>query len=375
MPAPSQLDRFKRAMQVVYGPFESLSQEQAAQWTPPENSGGHRGRYLWTDAFGVLNFLTLYKETTDRKYISLADNLIKTVHAVLGSTRDRKSRLPGAVEENPLGGGLRIGKMDEYGSDGDGQYHHYLSIWMFALNRMAIASGESNYNTQAIALAKAIHPHFFHDVTSAAPRMYWKIAMDMSRPLVASEGNLDAVDGFVVFRLLAAASGDPQCLADEVADYQRVIDRKGMHAVSNDTLDLGMSLWIAHWSHGTDKSAQQLGSRCLEKFDSLADQGLLESNFRRRLAFRDFGACLGLRCYRGDDPNYEPLAERLLVKWEIYVESQPEDLRPINQVMYAAAMIPGAFKKEYFGPELSRNSDTDGDDSRPTNFPSIPQVT
>lgn len=136
--------------------------------------------------------------------------------------------------------------LDERGLDGDGQYHHYLTIWMFALNHISIASGKLTYNDQAIALAKAIHPHFFIDVNTDAPRMVWKIAVDMSQPLVGSEGNLDAVDGFVVFGLLAAVAQDPQCLATEIADYQRVIDREEWHAISDDMLDLGISLWIAH---------------------------------------------------------------------------------------------------------------------------------
>ncbi|KAL8702700.1 MAG: hypothetical protein Q9201_004121 [Fulgogasparrea decipioides] len=264
MASPTQLDSFREAMQIVYGPFESLSTEQAMQWQPPENVGGHRGRYLWTDAFGVLNFLTLHKEAGDQKYISLADRLIKAVHAVLGYDRGGQNRLPGASDQNPLGGGLRIGKIDKQGPDGDGQYHHYLTIWMFALNRMSIASRKPSYNEQAITLAKAIHPHFFIDIESDAPRMVWKIAMDMSRPLVSSEGNLDAVDGFVTFSLLASAAGEPQCLATEIADYQRVIDRKGRHSITDDMLDLGMSLWIAHWSSATDTSAQRMGAHCLE---------------------------------------------------------------------------------------------------------------
>lgn len=127
----------------MYGPFESLKTDQLAQWHPPENSGGHRGRYLWTNAFGVLKFLNLYKETSDAKYMTLASALIAAVYTVLGSTRDRKLRLPGATDENPWGEELRIGKMDERGPDGDGQYHHYLTIWMFALNRMSVASGHA----------------------------------------------------------------------------------------------------------------------------------------------------------------------------------------------------------------------------------------
>jgi hypothetical protein len=135
--------------------------------------------------------LTLYKETGEDKYLAFAQSLVRTVHDVQGRTRDGKSRLLGATDENPLGGGLRIGKEEAAGSDGDGQYHHYLTLWMFALNRLSVAAKDPSYNAQAISLAKAIHPHFFVNRSSSHPRMVWKIAMDMSRPLVHSEGNLD----------------------------------------------------------------------------------------------------------------------------------------------------------------------------------------
>ncbi|KAI4253427.1 MAG: hypothetical protein LQ352_003693 [Teloschistes flavicans] len=361
MEESEELEDFKEAMQLIYGRFDLLDVEQAASWTLPENLGGHRGRYLWTDAFGVLNFLTLHKETGDQKYLVLAGSLIKTVHSVLGYDRGGKVRLPGASDQNPLGGGLRIGKVDKKGPDGDGQYHHYLAIWMYALNRMSIASGDRSYNDQAIALAKAIHPRFFANVKSDTPQMYWKIAMDMSRPLVASEGNLDAVDGYVVFSLLAATAGDPNCLAKEIADYQRVIDRKGKHTISNDMLDLGMSLWIAHWGSPDHTSAQQMGTRCLERFgekppapssDPL-DLGLLRTTDKldhqevfgeyphTRVAFRDLGASLGLRCYAGDKPEYDKLARKLYANWDAFLQYQPEELQPISQVMFAAALIPG----------------------------------
>jgi hypothetical protein len=53
--SPTPLTRFKEAMQGVYGPFETLTPSKTTSWIPPPKSGGHRGRYLWTDAFGVLN--------------------------------------------------------------------------------------------------------------------------------------------------------------------------------------------------------------------------------------------------------------------------------------------------------------------------------
>lgn len=187
MSAPP-LARFIEAMSQVYGPMQP---GDSSTWEPPPKAGGFKGRYLWTDAFGVINFLTLYKETDDENYLLRAKNLVRAVHDIQGRTRDGKSRLPGATDENPLGGGLRIGKEEAAGSDGDGQYHHYLTLWMFALNRLSIAARDPSYNSQAISLAKAIHSHFFVGRSSSHPRMVWKISMDMLRPLVTSEGNLD----------------------------------------------------------------------------------------------------------------------------------------------------------------------------------------
>lgn len=272
-PSP-RVGRFQQAMESVYGDFSEIRNPE--EWSPPPGSGGHRGRYLWTDAFGVVNLLTMHREynragyprTQDNRYLTLARRLIETVHKVLGRTRDGRSPLPGATEQNPLGGGLRIGKTEENGPDGDGQYHHYLTMWMFALNRMALASGDMHYNRQAIQLARAIHPKFFIDRKAARPRMIWKMSVDLSRPLVSSEGNLDPIDGFVIFRLLqatATAAGESDTLEEEIADYRRVMDRKGEHFVSDDPLDLGMTLWTAHWFSETENWASSLVNRCFEQ--------------------------------------------------------------------------------------------------------------
>jgi hypothetical protein len=272
----SRLERFQEAQESVYGNVSSIT--NPSNWTPPQQSGGHRGRYLWTDAFGVINFLTLHREyektqasstsAPDDRYLTLARRLAQTVHEVLGRTRDGRSRLPGATDENPLGGGLRIGKIDEHGSDGDGQYHHYLTIWMFALNRLSLATGDPTYNRQAVALAKAIHPHFFIGRHSSRPRMVWKMSMDLSAALVGSQGNLDPIDGYVVFRLLQAAAmkmGEGEVLTEEIADYKKVMEGKGKHFVSSDPLDLGMTLWTAHWFAEKEDWANQLLGQCFEQ--------------------------------------------------------------------------------------------------------------
>lgn len=49
---------------------------------------------------------------------------------------------------------MRIGKEDPEGtSDGDGQYYHYLTKWMVALNRMSLAKGDPKYNKWAIQVS------------------------------------------------------------------------------------------------------------------------------------------------------------------------------------------------------------------------------
>lgn len=358
----TRLERFQQALESVYGSFSTIPNPES--WTPPAKSGGHRGRYLWTDAFGVINLLTMHQEYTkaagtpagNDMYLVLARRLIETVHDVLGRTRDGASRLPGATEENPMGGGLRIGKMDARGPDGDGQYHHYLTVWMFALNRMSLASGDPMFNRQAVALAKAIHSRFFVNRDSSRPRMVWKMSMDLSTPLVASEGNLDPIDGYVIFRLLQAAatqSNDGPVLAEEIKDYERVMQRKGEHLVSSDPLDLGMTLWTVHW-FPEEEWANKLSRRCFEQlYDLFEINRYLERNMKFRLAFREFGTCLGVQCQseqateKESAENLKVYADSIITAWDSYMELTistglaPDDLRPITRVMYATALIPG----------------------------------
>ena len=66
-------------------------------------------------------------------YLDMADALITDVHETLGRHRHgAHSRLGRASDDSPLLGGLRIGKeAEEDEEDGDGQYFHYLTKWMF----------------------------------------------------------------------------------------------------------------------------------------------------------------------------------------------------------------------------------------------------
>ena len=370
-----QLRRFLDAMEDVYGPVSTLSASEAKNWTPPPAASGHLGRYLWTDAFGVLNFITLSRLTQSDSYLLCAARLIDTVHSVLGRSRSQDKYLPGASPEHPLSGGLRIGKDSEAGQDGDGQYHHYLTIWMFALNRMSVASGDKTYNTLAVELAKAIHPAFVVNQDSPRPRMRWKMSVDLSQPLVSSEGNLDPIDGYFVFSLLQKTSGDASVLKEEIEDYKKIVNTKWKHMESDDPLDLGMTLWSVHWLAQEEPWAASVLNRAsndLRKsvgtkrntlrliFFNSGELAFINRYFeyplQHRLAFREFGTCLGIKCALSVstefDEDLDALADEILDRWEqsgvgpkgddvTNDALQRQGLRPITKVMYAAALIPG----------------------------------
>ncbi|KAL4950726.1 hypothetical protein BDW69DRAFT_197032 [Aspergillus filifer] len=382
----TKLSTFTSALSTLYGPLSPSHIPNPSTWTPPQSSGGHKGRYLWTDAFGVLCLITLHAETNrlhqskskrqsqgeteseggSEHYLTLASRLIENVHDTLGYTRDGSRRLSGASDSNPLGGGLRIGKIDESGSDGDGQYHHYLTLWMFALNRMSLASREPRYNDLAIKLARAIHAPFFLNRSSERPRMVWKMSTELETVLVGSEGNLDPIDGFVMMQLLQATAlkyGErEEVLKNEIEDYARVMKRKGEHFVSSDPLDLGMTMWTIQWVY-EENWAARLAERCFEQIYALFEENrYLSRSKARRLPFREFGTALGIRCMAEQDSEKERsvdlrvYADQIVDCWTPEMRSTiqggaMDDLRPINRVMFAAALIPGAFQRGYLGNE------------------------
>jgi len=127
--------------------------------------------------------------------------------------------------------------------------------------------------------------------------------MDLSTALVPSEGSLDPIDGYVVFRLLQAAArefsnGDENVLDEEIGDYKRVMERRGEHCVSSDPLDLGVTLWTAHWFAERESWAARLVGNCAEQIYELFElDSYLSRTIKYRLAFREFGTCLGINCH------------------------------------------------------------------------------
>lgn len=283
-------------------------------------------RYLWTDAFAVCNFLELYRQTGDDRYKDLALLLVDQVHNILGRHREDDPRtgwISGLDEEerkiHPTRGGMRIGKdmnerspSDPYDEglewDRDGQYYHYLTKWMHSLNRVSRVTADRTYNRWAIELAKTAHARFtYHPSPGEQKYMYWKMSIDLSRPLVQSMGHHDPLDGFITYnQLQTGIVGDPEKspspdLKQEIADMAGIC--KGKSWVTDDPLGLGALLCHAY------QTAQMIAGGSFEEtglLENLLKSSIpgLESYVRTdplklpvdyRLAFRELGLSIGMR--------------------------------------------------------------------------------
>jgi hypothetical protein len=292
-------------------------------------AGSAPRRYLWTDAFAVCNFLGLYQETGGEEFKDLVLQLVDQVHGTLGRHRKDDSRtgwISGLDEKqgrkHPTQGGLRIGKeLNERGLrdpfdeglewDQDGQYYHYLTKWMHALNRVSRITGDLNFNTWAVELAKTAHARFVYASSYGGPkRMYWKMSIDLSRPLVPSMGQHDPLDGFVTYNeLQATAAKDSEKstgrdLRAEIFDMANIC--KGKSWATDDPLGIGGLLFDAYrvaqlMVSGNFEEAglmEDLLESSLIGLDSFVKENSLKLPAGYRLAFRELGLSIGLRAVK-----------------------------------------------------------------------------
>lgn len=280
-------------------------------------------RYLWTDAFAVCNFLELYRARARREFLELARKLVGQVHDVLGAyaANDSRSGWLGGMDDRqhrlaPTRAGLRIGKslperesgepLDEHREwDRDGQYFHYLTRWMHALARVAEVTGEAQYHRWAVELARAACEGFVRFPAGAGEaRMHWKMSIDLDRPLVASMGHHDPLDGWVTVRALAAsAHADPEQrrrLDAQARVFRPMFSMRGL--VSADSLGIG-GLLVDAWRlfrispDASDPDAGEVAAlldAAAFGVEQLARRGEFEAPPSRRLAFRELGLCIGL---------------------------------------------------------------------------------
>jgi hypothetical protein len=376
----------------------AIMQEYAAisGLSPP---GAAPGRYLWTDAFALCNLLELFRQTSDGVWRDLALQLVDQVHHTLGRHRSddpRSGWISGLAEAegelHPTRGGLRIGKRlnerrpGEPGDeslewDQDGQYYHYLTRWMHALNRVSRVTGVPVYAAWAVELAKTAQAAFTCAPSPGVPkRMYWKMSIDLTRPLVPSMGQHDPLDGYITCCELQASAGGlampaQPALQAGIAELAAIC--RGRDWGTDDPLGLGGLLGDA-WriaqltGMGVFRETSLLEAVVDAALAGLADfagNSPLAYPAAYRLAFRELGLSIGLkgavllRDWSRKNPGriaaesplqrkiealagYLPLAGEIEGFW-LEGSSRGSDTwrehREINMVMLATSLAPDGF--------------------------------
>ena len=373
--------------------------EEFARSTGLEPENSNPKRYLWTDAFAVCNYLGLYNRTNNKVYLYIALRLVNQVHHTLGKQRKDNAKngwISGLDEEtgekHPTKGGLRIGKeMNERMSeetinerqewDRDGQYYHYLTKWMHALYNTTRVTGDNKYIKWALELAESAHASFTYSPNHGIrKRMYWKMSIDLTRPLVLSMGQHDPLDGFITYNEIKNGmksfedGPSPSDLENEIHEITDIC--KGVGLTTDDPLGIGGLLSDA------TRITQLIisgGLKNIELLEMVLDSSILglrsymKSDPMKypgeyRLAFRELGLAIGLKGFEmmvdliNNNPELSQinsLQERINLFYE-YLElgnniekfwmdkenrktSNWMEHRDINTVMLATTLEPDGF--------------------------------
>jgi hypothetical protein len=339
-------------------------------------------RYLWTDAFAVCTFLGLEEA-------ELGLRLIDQVHRTLGRHRrddPRRGWISGLAdqqaEEHPTHGGLRIGKpLPERGAreppdgqlewDRDGQYFHYLTRWMHALDQATRFTGDPVFNRWGRELAAVSHRAFTWGPTGAR-RMHWKMTIDLSRPLVTAMGHHDPLDGYITcLQLEATASAtsggeDGPDLAPAITDFAAMIppdlttaDPLGIGGLLVDASRLvRLGLSIDRPPRGLGPLLARLVDAAVVGLEMYAGTGEMRRSAASRLAFRELGLAIGLAAVPllvdGAARSVDARPLRAFVPLRDDIEEfwlRPEHRRSgtwvehlnINEVMLATSLAPAGY--------------------------------
>jgi len=80
----------------------------------------------------------------------------------------------------------------------DGEYYHYLTKWLQALSKLFVVTGDRKFLEFGVELVDGVHSRFTYS-RGTRKRMFWKMSIDLSRPLVPSMGHHDPLDGFITY--------------------------------------------------------------------------------------------------------------------------------------------------------------------------------
>lgn len=267
-------------------------------------------RYLWTDAFGVVLLLSLYRELGEERWVSQAESVVAEVDRVLGRRR-----------------GYRIGEAP----DRDGQYFHYLAMWLFALWRLSEV--RPDYRARAVQLVQDIHPAFFVPERG----VLWKMREDLSGPYPGyGFGAIDPFHGAVVYRLI-----DPVALAGPIRDLEELAESSYPTLHITQDLGLGMMLWLSHFQPERTWALVHR-ERSLATLDHMwidppgyfcREPGAPSVKF----AFTNFGVAVGLQA----TGQWPARVARLETFFDRYQSGDHYDSDAITHVMAGSAHLPG----------------------------------
>jgi hypothetical protein len=282
------------------------------QWMRERRIWPNGSRYLWTDAFGVVLLVSLFRALGQERFLDAARNLVAEVERVLGQAR-----------------GLRIGEA----RDQSGQYFHYLAMWLYALGRLGTI--DVQYRRRGVELVNAVHDSFLMPNRG----IWWKMSDELQRPEERwGFGPLDPALGLVTYRLL-----DEDALARQIAQLSDLVERDLPARIQHE-LGFGLMLWLTHfcpaepWARGQrERSLAGLDALWIEPGGYFCRSA---HNRRQKIAFANYGASLGLQATR----SHEDRVARLHAFFE---GSEAQNDRwhdeAITHVMACVAHFPGDF--------------------------------
>ncbi|HVA79214.1 MAG TPA: hypothetical protein VNF27_15055 [Candidatus Binataceae bacterium] len=286
--------------------------EQTLEWMRANRIWPNGMRYLWTDAFGVVLLVSLYRALERGQFLDQARWVVAEVERVLGRRR-----------------GFRIGEAP----DRDGQYYHYLAMWVYALSRLGKI--DPVYRAKAVRLVKDIHSAF----VIPGRGVHWKMREDLSAPYSGfGLGALDHFHGYVVYRLL-----DEAALAGEIGQMKLLVERSFQDLAISQDLGLGMMLWMTHF-FPEEEWARVQRDRSLKMLDRLwidppgyfcREPAMPEVKF----AFTNYGVSIGLQAVEA----WPERVARLNSYFERYRSGDEYDFDAITHVMACGASFPGEF--------------------------------
>jgi hypothetical protein len=224
--------------------------------------------------------------------------------------------------------GIRIGQEP----DRDGQYFHYLAMWLFALWRLGEV--EPRYRERALALVRDVHPRF----VVPGRGVIWKMLEDLSAPYPGyGFGALDPFHGYIVYRLL-----DERGLAEPIREMEALVERSASGLRVTQDLGLGMILWMSHF-FPAEGWARTLRARALDTLDELwiDPPGYFcrePGHHQTRFAFTNYGVSIGLQAVGAQRSRVAALQRY----FRSYRSHDEYDENAITHVMGCSALLPGA---------------------------------